>query len=102
MARRFKHDSINPLLPVHGNLEDLKKASKNCQACDFMETWHPDHFWRGHALCNNHVRWRAPGRRGIFAGLAVYWASRKIAGQGSARRRMNRLATMPGSSSLLI
>src|SRR6202790_3121801 len=28
MARRFKRDSINPLLPVHENLEDLKKPSK--------------------------------------------------------------------------
>jgi hypothetical protein len=37
VARRFKHDSINPLLPVHGNLEDLKKASKNCQACDLWK-----------------------------------------------------------------
>ena len=37
MARRFKHDSINPLRPLHGNLKDLKKAAKNCQACDLWK-----------------------------------------------------------------
>jgi uracil-DNA glycosylase len=37
MARRSKSDSINPLLPLHGSLEDLKKAAKNCQACDLWK-----------------------------------------------------------------
>jgi len=37
MAKRSKPDPANPLLPLHGNLEDLKKAAKNCQACDLWK-----------------------------------------------------------------
>jgi DNA polymerase len=37
MAKRSKPDPANPLLPFHGNLEDLKKAAKNCQACDLWK-----------------------------------------------------------------
>ena len=37
MARRSKPDPANPSLPLHGNLEDLKKAAKNCQACDLWK-----------------------------------------------------------------
>ena len=37
MAKRSKPGPANPLLPFHGNLEDLKKAAKNCQACDLWK-----------------------------------------------------------------
>jgi len=37
MARRSKPDPANPSLPLHGNLEDLTKAAKNCQACDLWK-----------------------------------------------------------------
>jgi len=37
VAKRSKPDPANPLLPLHGNLEDLKKAAKNCQACDLWK-----------------------------------------------------------------
>src|SRR5712675_597437 len=37
MAKRSKPDPANPLLPLHGNLEDLKKAAKNCRACDLWK-----------------------------------------------------------------
>lgn len=37
MAKRSTPDPANPLLPLHGNLEDLKKAAKNCQACDLWK-----------------------------------------------------------------
>ncbi len=37
MAKRSNPGPANPLLPFHGNLEDLKKAAKNCQACDLWK-----------------------------------------------------------------
>jgi len=37
MAKRSNPGPANPLLPFHGNLEDLKKAPKNCQACDLWK-----------------------------------------------------------------
>src|SRR5579872_511163 len=37
MAKRSKPGPANPLLPLHGNLEDLKKAAKNCRACDLWK-----------------------------------------------------------------
>jgi uracil-DNA glycosylase family protein len=37
MVKHSKPDSTNPLLPLHGNLEDLKKAAKNRQACDLWK-----------------------------------------------------------------
>src|SRR3984893_9052846 len=37
MKRRTPHDSSNQLIPSHGSLEDLKKAAKNCQACDLWK-----------------------------------------------------------------
>ena len=37
MARRRKNDSKNPLLPLHGNLEDLRNAARNCEACDLYK-----------------------------------------------------------------
>jgi DNA polymerase len=37
VAKRSKHNPANPLLPLHGSLEDLKKAAKNCQACDLWK-----------------------------------------------------------------
>jgi len=37
MARRSKHDPKTPLLPLHGSLSDLKKAARNCQACDLWK-----------------------------------------------------------------
>ncbi len=37
MARRRKSDSGNPLLPLHRNLEDLRSAAQNCEACDLYK-----------------------------------------------------------------
>ena len=37
MAKKHPHDSANPLVPLNGNLEDLKKAAKNCKACDLWK-----------------------------------------------------------------
>ena len=37
MVKHYRHDSATPLLPLHGNLEDLKKAAKNCKACDLWK-----------------------------------------------------------------
>src|SRR6202048_1824006 len=37
MAKRSKPDPANPLLPLHGSLEDLKNAAKNCRACDLWK-----------------------------------------------------------------
>src|SRR3984893_10430046 len=37
MAKRSKPDPANPLLPLHGSLEDLKNAAKNCKACDLWK-----------------------------------------------------------------
>jgi uracil-DNA glycosylase family protein len=36
MSKR-PHASGAPLLPLHGNLEDLRKAAKDCQACDLWK-----------------------------------------------------------------
>lgn len=38
MAKRSKGDSKTPLLPLHGNLEQLKKAAKDCKACDLWKS----------------------------------------------------------------
>jgi DNA polymerase len=37
MVKHYRHDSATPLLPLHGNLEDLKEAAKNCKACDLWK-----------------------------------------------------------------
>jgi uracil-DNA glycosylase len=37
MAWGRKGDSENPLLPLRGNLEDLRNAAKNCEACDLYK-----------------------------------------------------------------
>ena len=37
MAKRRALDSTHPLLPIHGNLEDLKKEARNCKACDLWK-----------------------------------------------------------------
>jgi DNA polymerase len=37
MAKRPTQDSTNPLIPLNGNLEDLKQAAKSCKACDLWK-----------------------------------------------------------------
>ena len=37
MAKRRKGGSENPLLPLHGNLEDLRNAARNCEACELYK-----------------------------------------------------------------
>ena len=37
MVKRRALDSTHPLLPIHGNLEDLKKEARNCKACDLWK-----------------------------------------------------------------
>jgi len=37
MAKRLTHDFTNPLIPLDGSLEGLKKAAKNCKACDLWK-----------------------------------------------------------------
>ena len=37
MAKRRTDDSMKPLLPIHENLEDLKKDARDCKACDLWK-----------------------------------------------------------------
>jgi DNA polymerase len=37
MVKHYRHNSATALLPLHGNLEDLKEAAKNCKACDLWK-----------------------------------------------------------------
>ena len=37
MVKRPKNAFTNPLLPLEGNLDDLKKAAKHCEACDLYK-----------------------------------------------------------------
>jgi uracil-DNA glycosylase len=37
MAKRRTHDPAKPLLPLTGNLKDLKRRAKNCQSCDLWK-----------------------------------------------------------------
>src|ERR1700733_2138128 len=37
MPKRVPDDSINSLFPLHASLDELRKASKNCKACDLWK-----------------------------------------------------------------
>ncbi|HXN72773.1 MAG TPA: UdgX family uracil-DNA binding protein [Candidatus Acidoferrales bacterium] len=37
MPKRVPDDSINSLFPLHASLDELRKASQNCEACDLWK-----------------------------------------------------------------